>query len=50
MTDYTSALIVGAGAGLSASLARAFAKAGMRVAGVFRRAQRAGAGDEVRGV
>jgi NAD(P)-dependent dehydrogenase (short-subunit alcohol dehydrogenase family) len=34
MTDrgYHSALIVGAGAGLSASLARAFAKAGMRVA------------------
>src|SRR5450830_1458718 len=34
MTDrgYQSALIVGAGAGLSASLARAFAKAGMRVA------------------
>ncbi|HSP48749.1 MAG TPA: SDR family NAD(P)-dependent oxidoreductase [Pseudolabrys sp.] len=29
---YTSALIVGAGAGLSASLARAFSKAGMRVA------------------
>src|SRR5476649_1001207 len=30
--NYHSALIVGAGAGLSASLARAFAKAGMRVA------------------
>ena len=29
---YTSALIVGAGAGLSASLARAFAKEGMKVA------------------
>jgi NAD(P)-dependent dehydrogenase (short-subunit alcohol dehydrogenase family) len=29
---YTSALVVGAGSGLSASLARAFAKAGMRVA------------------
>jgi short-subunit dehydrogenase len=29
---YTSALIVGAGSGLSASLARAFAKAGMQVA------------------
>jgi len=29
---YTSVLIVGAGAGLSASLARAFAKSGMRVA------------------
>jgi NAD(P)-dependent dehydrogenase (short-subunit alcohol dehydrogenase family) len=29
---YTSALIVGAGSGLSASLARAFAKAGMTVA------------------
>jgi short-subunit dehydrogenase len=34
MTDrgYTSAVIVGAGSGLSASLARAFAKAGMGVA------------------
>jgi len=33
MTDlsYHSALIVGAGSGLSASLARAFARAGMRV-------------------
>ena len=30
--NYKSALIVGAGAGLSASLARAFAKAGMSVA------------------
>jgi NAD(P)-dependent dehydrogenase (short-subunit alcohol dehydrogenase family) len=30
--DCTSALIVGAGSGLSAALARAFAKAGMRVA------------------
>ncbi len=30
--SYRSALIVGAGSGLSASLARAFAKAGMRVA------------------
>ncbi len=30
--QYTSALIVGAGSGLSASLARAFAKAGMSVA------------------
>ena len=30
--DYKSALIVGSGAGLSASLARAFAKAGMTVA------------------
>src|SRR5882757_4497322 len=29
---YTSALIVGAGSGLSASLARVFAKAGMKVA------------------
>jgi len=29
---YTSALIVGAGSGLSASLARAFAQAGMKVA------------------
>ena len=29
---YTSALIVGAGSGLSASLARAFSKAGMKVA------------------
>ncbi|MGA7534760.1 MAG: SDR family NAD(P)-dependent oxidoreductase [Pseudolabrys sp.] len=30
--DYSSALIVGAGSGLSASLARAFAKNGMKVA------------------
>jgi NAD(P)-dependent dehydrogenase (short-subunit alcohol dehydrogenase family) len=30
--DYSSALIVGAGSGLSASLARAFAKIGMKVA------------------
>src|SRR5476651_984739 len=30
--NYKSALIVGSGAGLSASLARAFAKAGMSVA------------------
>ena len=30
--NYQSALIVGAGSGLSASLARAFAKAGMGVA------------------
>jgi len=30
--NYSSALIVGAGSGLSASLARSFAKAGMRVA------------------
>jgi NAD(P)-dependent dehydrogenase (short-subunit alcohol dehydrogenase family) len=30
--DYTSALIVGAGSGLSAALARAFAKAGLHVA------------------
>jgi NAD(P)-dependent dehydrogenase (short-subunit alcohol dehydrogenase family) len=30
--DYRFALIVGAGSGLSASLARAFAKAGMRIA------------------
>ncbi len=30
--NYTSALIVGAGSGLSASLARVFAKAGMKVA------------------
>ena len=30
--QYTSALIVGAGSGLSASLARAFTKAGMKVA------------------
>ncbi len=30
--NYSSALIVGAGSGLSASLARAFAKAGMKVA------------------
>jgi len=32
MTTYTSALIVGAGSGLSASLARVFAKEGMNVA------------------
>jgi NAD(P)-dependent dehydrogenase (short-subunit alcohol dehydrogenase family) len=32
MTTYSSVLIVGAGSGLSASLARAFAKAGMSVA------------------
>ena len=31
MTDYRSALIVGAGSGLSASLARLFAKEGMKV-------------------
>jgi NAD(P)-dependent dehydrogenase (short-subunit alcohol dehydrogenase family) len=31
-TEYTSALIVGAGSGLSASLARLLAKSGMRVA------------------
>jgi NAD(P)-dependent dehydrogenase (short-subunit alcohol dehydrogenase family) len=30
--NYTSALIVGAGSGLSASLARVFAKAGMKIA------------------
>src|ERR1044071_7996323 len=30
--NYTSALIVGAGSGLSASLARKFAKAGLKVA------------------
>jgi NAD(P)-dependent dehydrogenase (short-subunit alcohol dehydrogenase family) len=32
MSEYTSALIVGAGSGLSASLARLFAKEGMKVA------------------
>lgn len=32
MMEYKSALIVGAGSGLSASLARVFAKAGMKVA------------------
>jgi len=32
MTDYRTALIVGAGSGLSASLARLFAKNGMTVA------------------
>ena len=32
MTDYRTALIVGAGSGLSASLARLFAKNGMKVA------------------
>ena len=37
---YTSALIVGAGSGLSASLARIFAKAGMSVALAARSAQK----------
>jgi NAD(P)-dependent dehydrogenase (short-subunit alcohol dehydrogenase family) len=37
MTDYRTALIVGVGSGLSASLARVFAKAGMRVALAARR-------------
>jgi NAD(P)-dependent dehydrogenase (short-subunit alcohol dehydrogenase family) len=36
--DYRTALIVGAGSGLSASLARTFAKAGMKVAVAARRA------------
>jgi NAD(P)-dependent dehydrogenase (short-subunit alcohol dehydrogenase family) len=35
--DYRTALIVGAGSGLSASLARTFAKAGMKVAVAARR-------------
>ena len=38
MPDYRSALIVGVGSGLSASLARIFAKAGMKVALAARRA------------
>ena len=43
MTDsYRSALIVGAGAGLSASLARAFAKAGLSVALAARSADKLG--------
>ena len=43
MTDnYKSALIVGAGSGLSASLARAFAKAGMTVALAARSADKLG--------
>lgn len=37
-TSYRTALIVGVGSGLSASLARVFAKAGMRVALAARRA------------
>ena len=53
MDRYTSALIVGAGSGLSASLARAFAKAGMqRRAGraLDRQARRARAGDRRQGL
>ena len=43
MTDnYRSALIVGAGSGLSASLARVFAKAGLRVALAARSADKLG--------
>ncbi len=38
MPDYRTALIVGVGSGLSASLARTFAKAGMKVALAARRA------------
>src|SRR5918911_783657 len=38
--SYTRALIVGAGEGLSASLARAFANAGMRVALAARGAEK----------
>jgi NAD(P)-dependent dehydrogenase (short-subunit alcohol dehydrogenase family) len=38
MPDYRTALIVGVGSGLSASLARLFAKAGMKVALAARRA------------
>jgi len=37
-TSYRTALIVGAGSGLSASIARAFSKAGMKVALAARRA------------
>lgn len=47
--NYTSALIVGAGAGLSASLARLFAKQGMRVALAARSADKlAGLAKETR--
>ncbi len=38
MPDYRTALIVGVGSGLSASLARTFAKAGMKIALAARRA------------
>ena len=37
-TTYRTALIVGVGAGLSASVARTFGKAGMRIALAARRA------------
>src|ERR1700681_4739743 len=37
--DYSRALIVGTGSGLSASLARLFAKSGMKVAVAARRAE-----------
>ena len=37
--DYHTALIVGTGSGLSASLARLFAKSGMKVAVAARRAE-----------
>ena len=43
MPDYRTALIVGVGSGLSASLARIFAKAGMKVALAARRATNLGA-------
>jgi NAD(P)-dependent dehydrogenase (short-subunit alcohol dehydrogenase family) len=43
MSDYRTALIVGVGSGLSASLARIFAKAGMKVALAARRAANLGA-------
>ena len=43
MPDYRTALIVGVGSGLSASLARIFAKAGMKVALAARRAANLGA-------
>ena len=41
--DYHTALIVGAGSGLSASLARLFAKSGMKVAVAARRLENLGA-------
>ncbi len=49
-TSYRTALIVGVGAGLSASLARTFSKAGMRIALAARRAGELSAlATEVRG-
>ena len=42
MLDYSSVLIVGAGEGFSASLARAFAREGVRVTLAARRPERLG--------